>query len=63
MGFEPTIPVLERVKTVHAFDSPANMIGELRLGGVNSGVLLMNTIAVGQCVAPDSFLPYFLSII
>jgi hypothetical protein len=27
MGFEPTIPVLERVETVHALDSAATVIG------------------------------------
>jgi hypothetical protein len=27
MGFEPTIPVFERAKTLHAFDRAANSIG------------------------------------
>jgi hypothetical protein len=27
VGFEPTIPVFERVKTVHAFDRMATVIG------------------------------------
>jgi hypothetical protein len=27
MGFEPTIPMFERVKTVHALDTAATMIG------------------------------------
>jgi hypothetical protein len=27
VGFEPTIPVFERAKTVHALDSAANVIG------------------------------------
>jgi hypothetical protein len=27
MGFEPTIPVLERAKTVHALDREATVIG------------------------------------
>jgi hypothetical protein len=27
MGFEPTIPVLERAKTVHALDGKATVIG------------------------------------
>jgi hypothetical protein len=29
VGFEPTIPVLERAKTVHALDLAATVIGEL----------------------------------
>jgi hypothetical protein len=28
VGFEPTIPVFERVKTVHALDRAATVIGE-----------------------------------
>jgi hypothetical protein len=28
MGFEPTIPVFDRVKTVHALDSAATVIGK-----------------------------------
>jgi hypothetical protein len=31
LGFEPTIPVLERTKTVHALDRAANMIGALQI--------------------------------
>jgi hypothetical protein len=27
VGFEPTIPVFERAKTVHAFDRGATVIG------------------------------------
>jgi hypothetical protein len=27
VGFEPTIPVFERAKTIHALDSAASMIG------------------------------------
>jgi hypothetical protein len=30
VGFEPTIPVLERVKTVHALDRAASVIGSSR---------------------------------
>jgi hypothetical protein len=29
VGFEPTIPVFEQAKTVHAFDRPTNVIGAL----------------------------------
>jgi hypothetical protein len=29
MGFEPTIPVFERAKTVHALDRVATVIGDL----------------------------------
>jgi hypothetical protein len=28
VGFEPTIPVFERAKTVHALDGAATVIGE-----------------------------------
>jgi hypothetical protein len=28
LGFEPTIPALERAKTVHALDRAANVIGD-----------------------------------
>jgi hypothetical protein len=28
LGFEPTIPVFERTKTVHALDRAATVIGE-----------------------------------
>jgi hypothetical protein len=38
MGFEPTIPVIERAKTVHALDRAANMIGLFALN-----LLLINT--------------------
>jgi hypothetical protein len=30
MGFEPTIPAFERVKTVHVFDNAATVIGSKR---------------------------------
>jgi hypothetical protein len=30
VGSEPTIPVLERAKTVHALDRAATVIGELK---------------------------------
>jgi hypothetical protein len=29
MGFEPTIPVLQRAKTVHALDRAATVIGSI----------------------------------
>jgi hypothetical protein len=31
VGFEPTIPVFERVKTVHALDGAGTVIGNLDL--------------------------------
>jgi hypothetical protein len=31
VGFEPTIPALERVKAVHALDSPATVTGLLKI--------------------------------
>jgi hypothetical protein len=31
VGFEPTIPVLERAKTVHALDRAATLIGKISL--------------------------------
>jgi hypothetical protein len=42
MGFEPTIPVIERAKTVHAFDRRATVIGvcnrhEVMVGMVRTG--------------------------
>jgi hypothetical protein len=30
VGFEPTIPVLERAKTVRAFDRAATVIGKMK---------------------------------
>jgi hypothetical protein len=30
VGFEPTIPVFERAKTVHALDRTATVIGEIK---------------------------------
>jgi hypothetical protein len=37
VGFEPTIPVIERAKTVHALDRAATVIGgSLHLVNVNS---------------------------
>jgi hypothetical protein len=30
VGFEPTIPVFERAKTVHALDGAANVIGVIK---------------------------------
>jgi hypothetical protein len=32
LGFEPTIPVFERTKIVHALDRAATLIGILGLG-------------------------------
>jgi hypothetical protein len=34
VGFEPTIPVFERTKTVHAFDRAATVIDKLTKGRV-----------------------------
>jgi hypothetical protein len=35
VGFEPTIPVFERVKTVHALDRAATVIGTSELYQAN----------------------------
>jgi hypothetical protein len=34
-GFEPTIPVFERAKTVHALDGVATVIGLVKLATTN----------------------------
>jgi hypothetical protein len=36
VGFEPTIPVFERAKTVHALDCEATVIVYLSLGDINT---------------------------
>jgi hypothetical protein len=35
MEFEPTIPVFERVRTVHALDRAATVIGQKYITGYN----------------------------
>jgi hypothetical protein len=52
VGFEPTIPVFELAKTVHALDSPATMIGRNR-----SRSSLYN-LSTGRTenISPNSFL-------
>jgi hypothetical protein len=42
VGLEPTIPVFERAKTVHALDRAATVIGSY--SGYNVNILLYSTI-------------------
>jgi hypothetical protein len=37
MGFEPTIPVFEQVKTIHALDTAATVIGSTLPIGQSKG--------------------------
>jgi hypothetical protein len=39
VGFEPTIPAFERVKTVHVFDRSATVIGHYEYNNHNSRTL------------------------
>jgi hypothetical protein len=38
VGFEPTTPVLERAKMLHALDRAATVIGTLSLGYINTEI-------------------------
>jgi hypothetical protein len=46
-GFEPTIPVFERAKMVHALDCAATMIDTLSLGDINAETW-SSTLGVGR---------------
>jgi hypothetical protein len=46
LGFEPTIPVFERRKTVHALDSAATVIGFFLLVTMRSAKLLINLVII-----------------
>jgi hypothetical protein len=35
VGFEPTVPVFERAKTVHVLDRAATVIGEIEIVSLN----------------------------
>jgi hypothetical protein len=43
VGFEPTIPVFERAKTVHASDRAATVIGIVFLSSINRLGFVMET--------------------
>jgi hypothetical protein len=45
MGFEPTIPVFERAKVVHAFDSAATVIG---FSTSSPGIIDLLSIELGK---------------
>jgi hypothetical protein len=47
MGFEPTVPVFERVKTVHASDRAATVIGKV---DVQIHIFLTSTLFRVLCV-------------
>jgi hypothetical protein len=40
VAFEPTIPVFERTKTVHAFDRAATVIGMITLYEINATIIV-----------------------
>jgi hypothetical protein len=53
VGFEATIPVFERAKTVHVFDRAATMIGITRLQSPLNRDYTLNVIPVKvNCTAP-----------
>jgi hypothetical protein len=45
VGFEPTIPVFERTKTVHALDRAATVIGSgVKCGPLINGRILFTSV-------------------
>jgi hypothetical protein len=46
VGFELTIPVFERAKTVHALDRAANVIGSIKYGSYNKLQLYLKRYSI-----------------
>jgi hypothetical protein len=61
VGFEPTIPVFERAKTVHASDRAVTVTGthETALHNCLENIFINNLFPSGKTIFKSTFLPKY----